>query len=91
MSDHSDGSGNLTGAQAARAYIYGLGSTVNDCLYLSDVGLPGSVGLTVRVGDCETELNGLSTNTALCHDFLPPESRVRLWFDDLLARNIIFS
>lgn len=79
-SDNSDGSCDLAGAQAARAYVDGLGSTVDDRLYLSDVGLPGSVGLTVRVGDCETELNGLSTNTALCHDFLPPESRVRLWF-----------
>ena len=78
FSDRSDGSGDFTGAQAAGAYVDGLGSTVDDSLYLSDVGLPGSVGLTVRVRNSETELNGLSTNTALCHDFLPPESRVRL-------------
>ncbi len=60
---------NLAGTKATRANSNGLRSTVNDCLYLTDIGLPGSVGLTVRVRNVLTENNTFSTNTALCHDF----------------------
>ena len=42
-------------------------SAVNDCLYLSDVGLPSSVGLTVRVRYVVSENNALAANTALSH------------------------
>ena len=63
---------NLTGTKATGANSNGLGSTVNNCLYLTDVGLPGSVGLAVRVRNVLTENNAFSTNTALCHDKFPP-------------------
>ena len=60
-------SGNLTVAQATGTNGNGLRGTVNDCLYLADVGLPGSVGFTVRVGNGLSENNALSADAALCH------------------------
>lgn len=68
----SDRSLNLAGAQATGANVNGLMSAVNDSLYLSDVGLPGSVGLSVRVRNLETENHGLITEITLCHFKLPP-------------------
>ena len=62
----------LARTQATRTNCNGCGSTVNDCLYLTDIGLPSSVGLTVRVRYVLTENNAFSTNTALCHDKFPP-------------------
>ena len=59
--------GNLSGTQATSTYCNGLGRTVNDCLYLADVGLPHTIGLTVGVGHTLTEHYAFSTNTALCH------------------------
>ena len=41
--------------------------TVNNCLYLADVRLPGSVGLTVRVGNVMTEGHALTADAALSH------------------------
>ena len=58
---------NLTGTKATGANSNGLGSTVNNCLYLTDVGLPGSVGLAVRVGNVVTKGNALAADTALSH------------------------
>ena len=42
-------------------------STVNNCLNLTDVGLPGSVGLTVRVRHVVSEGYALTADTALSH------------------------
>ena len=64
--------GNLTGTQATRANSHGLGSTVNDCLYLTNVGLPGTIGFTVGVGNILTVYNTLATDTTLCHNLTPP-------------------
>ena len=64
--------GNLAGTQATRANSNGLGSTVNDCLYLADVGLPGTVGFTVGVGHVLTEHDTLTADTTFCHDLIPP-------------------
>ena len=59
---------NLTGhTQAAGANVYGLVGAVNNSLYLSDVGLPGSVGLSVGVRNLETKNHGLFTEITLCH------------------------
>ena len=63
---------NLTGTKATGANSNSLRCTVNYCFYLTDIGLPSSVGLTVRVRNVLTENNAFSTNTALCHDNLPP-------------------
>lgn len=63
-----DRSGYFAGTQAARAYVNGLRSAVYDSLNASDVGLPCSVGLSVGMGYCESELNCFSADAALCHD-----------------------
>ena len=70
----TDGSsaGNLTGTQATGANSDGLVSTVHDCLDLANVGLPGAIGLTVRVRDILTVNNTLSADTAFCHYLTPP-------------------
>ena len=58
---------NLARTKATGAYRNGLGCTVNYSLYLADIGLPSSVGLSVRVRNIVTENNTFSTNIALCH------------------------
>ena len=68
----SDSAGNLVGTQAVRADINCLVSSADDSLYSSDVGLPCSVGLSVRVGNVVTESNALSADFALCHLWTPP-------------------
>ena len=42
-------------------------STVNDRFDTLDVGLPCTVGSSVRMGDLDTERNALAANIALCH------------------------
>ena len=53
--------------QATRANSDGLVSAVHNCLNLANVGLPGAVGLTVRVRNILSVHNTLSTDTAFCH------------------------
>ena len=60
-------SGNFTRTQATGANSNGLGCTVNNCLYLANIGLPRSVGLTMRVGNGLSENDTLSADAALCH------------------------
>ena len=55
------------GAEATSTNRESLGSAVDNCLYLTNVGLPTSVGLTMGVGNVLSEDNALSTNAALCH------------------------
>ena len=57
----------LARTQATGANGYGLRGTVHDCFYLTDVGLPSSVGLAMRVRYRLSEDNSLSANAALCH------------------------
>ena len=57
----------LDRTQATSTNGDGLVFTVNGCLYLADVGLPTSVGLTMGVRNGLSENNTLSTNAALCH------------------------
>ena len=59
--------GNLSGTQATSTYRNGLRRTVNDCLYLADIGLPHTVGLTIGVRYTLAVYHAFSTNTALCH------------------------
>ena len=44
-----------------------LGGTIDDRLDATDVGLPGAVGTSVRVGDLNTEGHALVAKLALCH------------------------
>lgn len=45
----------------------GRGSAVDDCSDLAHIGLPCSVGSTMRVRDILSENDALSANITLCH------------------------
>ena len=55
-----NGSCYLAGTKATGANCYSLNCAVNISLNFSDVGLPHSVGLTIRVGNVLTECNALA-------------------------------
>lgn len=57
----------LTGTQATGAHGNRGRSTVYQSLYLADIGLPGSIGLTVGVRNVVTKHDTLSANTTFCH------------------------
>ena len=42
-------------------------STVDNRLHALDIGLPHSVGTSVRMGDLDAEGNALAADIALCH------------------------
>ena len=63
----SDRAGNLTGTQTAGTNIDMAGRTVDDRLDALDIGLPGTIGTTVRVGNSDTESHALVAKLALCH------------------------
>ena len=62
-----DGALYLTGTQASCTDIDMAGGTVNNCLNTLHIGLPGSVGASVGMGDLDTESNALTAKIALCH------------------------
>ena len=62
----------LTRTQATGADINGLNAATNDRLYAANVGLPGSVGLAVGVGNIMTEGHTLAAEFTLCHETTPP-------------------
>ena len=65
----SDSSLDLLGTHATGTYINSLMGAVYNSLDLSDVRLPGSAGLSVRVGHIVTENKSLLAVIALCHRF----------------------
>ena len=62
-----DGALNLVGAEASGTCVNMAGSSVNDSLNALDVGLPGTVGTSVGVGNLDTEGNTLATIITLSH------------------------
>ena len=58
---------NLTGTKATGANGNGRVRAVYNCLNLADVGLPGSVGLAVGVGNVVTEGHALAADATLSH------------------------
>ena len=58
---------NLAGTKATGANGNGCIRAVNNCLNLTNVGLPGSVGLAVGVGNVVTKGNALTAYAANCH------------------------
>ena len=62
----------LSRTKATRANVNGLVRSVDNGLYTADVCLPGSVGLTVRVGNVVSEDDALSADFTLCHFKIPP-------------------
>ena len=57
----------LSRTKATRANVNGLVGSVDNCLDTADVCLPGSVGLTVRMGNVVSEDNALAADFTLCH------------------------
>ena len=64
--------GDLAGTEAAGAHIDVLGSTVDHSLNALDVGLPGTVGAAVGVGNLDTEVHALATELTFGHIYKPP-------------------
>ena len=67
MPGKSDGALNLVGAEASGTSVHMAGSTVNDSLNALDVGLPCTVGTSVRVRDLDTKGHALTTKITLSH------------------------
>ena len=59
--------GNFTGAQTAGTNIDMAGRTIDNCLNALHIGLPGTIGATMRVGNLNAEGNALIAELALCH------------------------
>ena len=62
-----DRSGDLTGTHTPGTNIHMAGGTVDDCLHTLYVGLPGTIGTTMRVGNLDTEGYALIAKLALSH------------------------
>ena len=62
-----DSSGHFAGTQATGAGVHALGSAVDNRLHPLDVGLPGTVGATVRVRNLNAEGNVLAAEITFCH------------------------
>ena len=68
----SDCAGNLAGTEAPRANVDMARSTTNNSLYSTNVGLPGTVGTSVRMGNLDAKGYTLAANFTLCHFPAPP-------------------
>ena len=62
-----DGPLNLVGTETSGTSVHMARSTVNNGLDPLYIGLPGSVGTSVGVGDLNAEGNALATIITLCH------------------------
>jgi len=87
-----DSAGHLAGAQAASASIYVSGSTVHDCLYALYIGLPGSVGTTMRVRNFNAESYAFAADFTFCHGLhllleTVSKARTRLGRNTILREN----
>ena len=67
-----DSPGHFAGTEATGAYVDVLGGTVDDRLDTADVGLPATVGPSVRVRHTDAEGNTLTAVIAFCHCSAPP-------------------
>ena len=63
----SDRSGDLAGTHTPGTNIHMAGRAVDDRLHTLHIGLPGTIGTPVRVGDLDAERNALVAELALCH------------------------
>ncbi len=60
-----------------------LRGTVNNSLYPSYVGFPGSVGTSVGVGNLDTKAYAFSANITFSHSVTPPKIFFR--YSDIIA------
>ena len=63
----SDSALNLVGAEASGTSVHMAGSSVNHSLDPLHIGLPGTVGTSVRVGDLDTKSHALAAKITLRH------------------------
>ena len=63
----SDRSGDLTGTHTPGTNIHMAGGTVDDRLHTLHIGLPGTIGTPMGVGNLNTEGHALVAKLALCH------------------------
>ena len=59
--------GNFAGTQAPGTNIYMARRAVDHCLHALDIGLPGTIGASMGVGNLDTEGHALIAELALCH------------------------
>jgi hypothetical protein len=62
-----DRSGDLTGTHTPGTNIHMAGRTIDDCLHTLHVGLPGTIGTTMRVRNANTKGHALIAKLALSH------------------------
>ena len=62
-----DGPFNLVGTEATGTSVHMARSTVHNGLNPLNIGLPGSVGTSVGVGNLDTKGNALAAIITLCH------------------------
>ena len=80
-----DRAGNFTRTQATGAGVHSAGLAINQRLDPLYIGLPGTVGTTVRMGYLDTEFNFFIAEIAFCHMSAPPLSNrkdyiITAWF-----------
>ena len=67
MFDHLDSAGNFTGTQAPGTNIHMARRTIDQSLHALDIGLPGTIGTSVGMGNLDTEGYALVAEFALSH------------------------
>ena len=71
-----DGALNLVGTQTSGTSVHMARSTVDNSLDPLHIGLPGTIGTSVGVGDLDTKSNALATIITLRHTTAPPICKV---------------
>ena len=74
MKQRSDRSLNLVGAEASGTSVHMARSTVHNCLNPLNIGLPCTVGTSVRVGNLNSEGHALATKITLRHSLHLPSA-----------------
>ena len=72
MAGKSDGPLNLVGTEASGTSVHMARGTIHNGLNPLYIGLPGSIGTSVGVGDLNTKGNALATIITLRHSTAPP-------------------
>ena len=62
-----DRSGDLTGTHTPGTNIHMAGRAIDHCLHALDIGLPGTIGTSVGMGNLDTEGYALVAEFALSH------------------------
>ena len=67
-----DSAGNFTGTQTPGTNIHMAGRAIDHCLNALDIGLPGTIGTSVGMGNLDTKGHALATKITLSHFIAPP-------------------